>query len=324
MRPRKQQRDLPACLYHKHGSYWLVKRGKWTRLGTSKKAALERYADLMDAPKGEMPKLIETALAAMLPKVSPSTRKQYKTAGRKLAAMLVEFSPAQVQQKDVAAIKLALAKTPNMANRCLSVLRQVFAYAVEQQIVASNPCIGIERHAEAKRTRYLTDAEFAAIRAHSGPRLRVIVDLCYLTGQRVGDVLAIRRADLTAEGIRFKQGKTGETLTVAWTPDLEATVAEAKALHRNIVALTLLHNRRGKSPDYRTVRDQWERACTSAGVADARLHDLRAKSLTDAKREGHDATALAGHVSAAMTARYIRLRESPVVHGPSIRQALDK
>jgi integrase len=324
MRPRKQQRDLPACLYHKHGAYWLVKRGKWTRLGASKKAALERYANLTDSPKGEMPALIEAALESMLPKVSASTRRQYQAAGRKLAAMLVEFSPEQVQQRDVAAIKVALKDTPNMANRCLSVLRQVFAYALEQQLVGSNPCIGIERHVEAKRTRYLTDAELIAIRAHSGSRLSVIVDLCYLTGQRIGDVLAIRRADLTADGIRFRQAKTSTSLTVAWTPDLEATVAEAKALHRNIVALTLLHNRRGKSPDYRTVRDQWDKACKAAGVEDAHLHDLRAKSLTDAKREGQDATALAGHVSAAMTARYIRLRESPVVHGPSIRQALDK
>jgi len=319
MRPRKHQRDLPACVYRKHGAYWFVKRGKWTRLGADLRTAMQRYSELAGAPQGEMPDLIDEALATF--KVTPSTARQYATAGRKLKAMLVEFSPDQVKPRDVAAIKVALAKTPNMANRCLSVLRQVFAYAVERQMVDSNPCIGIERHAEHKRTRYLTDEEFTAIRAHSGPRLRVIVDLAYLTGQRISDVLAIRRADLTAEGIRFKQGKGGVTLTVAWTPALETVVAEAKGLHRNLVALTLLHNRRGKAPDYRTVRDQWDKACKAAGVTDAHLHDLRAKSLTDAKREGQDATALAGHASAAMTERYIRLRESPLVRGPSFRQS---
>ena len=322
MRPRKQQRHLPPCLYEKHGSYWHVKKGRWTRLGPDLRTALQRYAEMHDALKGEMPDLIDAALATF--KVAPATRKQYATAGRKLKTMLAEFSPAQVQPKDVAAVKIKLAGTPNMANRCLSVLRMVFAYAVEQQIVASNPCLGIERHSERKRTRYLTDAEFSAIRAHSGPRLRVIVDLAYQTGQRISDVLAIRRADLTDDGIRFKQGKTAVTLTVAWTPALETVVAEAKALHRNLVALTLLHNRRGKAPDYRTVRDQWDAACKAADVTDAHLHDLRAKSLTDAKREGQDATALAGHTSKTMTDRYIRLRESPLVHGPSFRQALDK
>lgn len=324
MRPRKQQRDLPACLYFKHGAYWLVKAGRWTRLGDNKRTALERYAALSDAPTGEMPKLIDAALLAMQPKLKPATRKSYAVAAAKLKRMLVEFSPAQVKSKDVAGIKVQLASTPNMANRCLSVLTRVFAYAVEQQIVDSNPCLGVERHTERKRERYLTDAEFMAIRSQAGDRLQVIMDLCYYTGQRIGDVLKIRRVDLTTDGIRFRQDKSNVALTVAWTPPLEDAVARAKSLHKSLAALTLLHNRRGKAPDYRTVRDQWDAAVLSAGVTDAHIHDLRAKSLTDAKRQGFNPTALAGHTNAKMTERYIRLRESPIVQGPSIRQALDK
>jgi integrase len=320
MRPRKHQRDLPACVYHKHGAFWFVKKGRWVRLADNRLDALEAYARLADSPKGEMSELIDAALAAKK-NLAPSTRRGYEVAARKLKKMLVEFSPHQVQGKTVAAIKRDLADTPNMANRCLSVLRVVFQYAVEEQIVPSNPCIGIERHEERKRDRYITDAEYVAIWEKAGDRLRVIIDLAYFTGQRIGDVLAIRRADLTDEGIRFRQGKTRTTLTVAWTPPLEDAVARAKALNRSVAAFTLLHNRRGKAPDYRTVRDQWDNAVTAAGVTDAHIHDLRAKALTDAKREGKDATALAGHASAAMTDRYIRLRESPVVQGPSIRQS---
>ena len=26
MRPRKKNRELPACVYHKHGAYWYVKK----------------------------------------------------------------------------------------------------------------------------------------------------------------------------------------------------------------------------------------------------------------------------------------------------------
>jgi integrase len=98
-------------------------------------------------------------------------------------------------------------------------------------------------------------------------------------------------------------------------------VNSAKALYGNILALTLLHNRRGKAPDYSTIKIQWDKARRAAGVLDARIHDIRAKALTDAKRQGLDATALAGHASPAMTARYIGLRESPVVSGPSFRQS---
>ena len=54
--------------------------------------------------------------------------------------------------------KVALASKPNYANRCLSLLGQVFDYALEQQLVDSNPVVGIKRHTEAKRKRLLTTA----------------------------------------------------------------------------------------------------------------------------------------------------------------------
>jgi integrase len=316
-RPRKRDRHLPACVYLKHGAYWYVQKGRWTRLGDDLQTALAEYARLRERPTGGMVELIDDALAHMRPKLKPSTAKQYEVAAKKLREILAEFAPDQVKSKHVAAIKVALRDKPNMANRCLSVLRSVFALAVEWQLVESNPCIGIKRHNETKRDRYLTDEELAAIRAYCSPRMQCMIDVLYLTGQRVSDVAAIRLADITSEGIRFRQGKTGAKLLVAWTPELRAVVERAKGLGGNIRALTLFYNRKGKTPDYRTVHGQWDKACEKAGIEDAHIHDIRAKSLTDAKRQGLNPTALAGHVSAAMTDRYIRIRETPVVHGPS-------
>jgi len=45
------------------------------------------------------------------------------------------------------------------------------------------------------------------------------------------------------------------------------------------------------------------------------FHDIREKSLTDAKRLGLDAQSLAGHSSAAMTEHYIKQREFKRVKG---------
>jgi integrase len=100
-------------------------------------------------------------------------------------------------------------------------------------------------------------------------------------------------------------------------------VERAKTLYGNVTALTLLHGRTGKAPDYRTVLQQWHVARRAAKVDDATPHDMRAKSGTDAKQQGNDAQALLGHTSPSMTARYIRLRETPEVAGPNIRQRLD-
>jgi integrase len=270
-----------------------------------------------------MPSLIEAAIDAA-PKISPATRKQYRTAGAKLAEILAEYSPHQVAPRDVAQIKLMLAATPNMANRCLTVLRVVFNYALEMQLVDSNPAIGVKRFDEPERERLLTHAELTAIRRHAPPRLAILLDLMYLTGQRVTDVLRIRMSDITDEGIYFKQRKTGKRLVVKWSPDLRAAVDRAKALCGNVRALTLLHGRTGKAPDYRTTRDQWALACERAGVSGAQLRDLRAMSITNAELQGFDPTALAGHTSQQMTKRYLRSKIVKAVDGPSFGQVSKK
>lgn len=328
-RPRKNNRDLnlPPCVYFKHGSFWYVKRGQWINLGRVRKAAIATWNNLYEAKPGTMSALIAQALPHITKDVKPATKRQYEIAARKLSKMLAEFQPEDVQQKTVAGIKLKLAATPNMANRCLSVLRLVFQFATENQLVGNNPAIGVKRHKEAKRDRLLSKEEFDAVYAAAGPRLRVIMDLLVRTGQRINDVLKIRRADLLDEGILFAQQKTGAKLVVRWNDELREVVKRAKTLNANIRALTLLHNRRGKTPDYRTVRKQWDDACTAARVSNAHLHDLRAMSATWAERQGIPATPLMGHTSAAQTVRYLRDRDAKLTDGPSFGQSktlLDK
>lgn len=323
-RPRKKDRHLPRCVYLKHGAYWLVRGGKWTRLASDLRTALTAYAAIYEAPKGGMAELIEEAFTEMKPRLKPATVKQYTLAAAKLKKMLSEFAPEQVQPVHAAQIKRGMSKTPNMANRVLSFARQVFDYALEQQRITSNPFVGIRRHHEAKRGRLIIADEYNALYAKAGPRLQVILDLLRLCGQRVNDTLRIRRADLVEEGIRFVQQKTGAKLIVKWTPELREVVERAKNLNGNIRALTLLHNKRGKSPDYSTVKIQFDKARKAAEIEDVTLHDLRAMAATEAKRQGKNATALLGHTSEQQTRRYLRSKEEPVVEAASFRRPIDK
>lgn len=322
MRPRKKDRHLPKCIYRSHGAYYLVRDGKWMPLGRDLAGALAEYGRRIAQPKDGMADLIDRALAHLSAGQAKATAAQYRRLGATLRKVFSDFTPQQVQPKDVARLKVHLAKTPFRANQIVSLLRSIFAMAVEWQLVPSNPCVGILRLEQPKRTRYITDAEYVKIREKAAPIVQAVMDLCYLTGQRIGDVLAIRHDDLTDDGIRFQQQKTGAKLLVRWNPELRAAVARAKALGGNVRALTLFHTRRGTPPSYQSIKQKWDAARTAAGITDARIHDLRAKALTDAKREGKDPQALGGHTSAKMTDAYIRIRETPSVEGPSIRRLL--
>lgn len=149
-----------------------------------------------------------------------------------------------------------------------------------------------------------------------------MMDLMFLSGQRLMDVVTIHEQQIKDEGIYFRQAKTGARLLVRWTPELREAVGRARALNK-VRSLTLFRGRRGTPPKYRSVYIQWRDACRLAGIVDAQARDLRAMSATEAEAQGLNPTKLLGHASEAMTKRYLRRRVVPIVDGPSIGQVLD-
>jgi len=327
-RPRKKDRHLPPSIFHKHGAYYLVKKGKWERLGTDLSTALAEYGRRLDAPKGGCAELIDAAFDAMKARrgddqLAENTLEQYAHAAVRLKKIFRNFAPQQVLPRHAAAIKHELAKTPNMANRIMSFGRQAFAYALEHQLVDINPFVGIRAYREKHRKRLVTQAEFDAIYAAIPPRGQVVMDLLYLTAQRIEDVLNIRTRDLVDEGVAFETDKSEKRIVVRWTPQLRAVVDRAKNLHGNVRALSLLHTRRGGPPSYKTVYDQFKRACAKAGIEDTTPHDIRAMALTAVKNQhGKKAAQLIGtHSDERTTEVYLRDREVPIVDGPTMARS---
>lgn len=314
MRPRKKNRHLPACVFLSHGKYYYVKNNKWHPLGKDLTEALDAYANLVSPKTGGMVELIDKALPHILRRKSGNTVKQYVKIARRLKIIFAEFDPQQVRPSDIAEVKTAYSDKPNMGNRILSFTRMVFDFALEHRLVDYNPALGIKPHREEKRTRLITREEFNLIRQNASPRLQLIMDVQDLTGQRIGDVLKIKRSDLLSDGIGFTQQKTGAKITVKWSQALRECVIRASEVCGE--GLYLFSNRNGKSPDYRTTHIQWTRACKKAGVKDARPNDLRAMSLTETDHQGKDATGLGGHTTKAMTKRYLRNRKPKLVEGP--------
>lgn len=324
MRPRKKDKHLPPCVFLKHGAYWYVKGGKWKRLGAELHAALEEYARIHKIKSGGMAELIESALPFICQGKAVSTAKKYRGTATFLQEVLKNYTPHTVTQRTVVAIRRELVSQSSVCNRTISVLRQVFDYALEEGIVESNPCVGIKSVPPNKRQRLMTFDEFFAIREKAGPILQIVMDLCYLTGQRISDVLKMQRSDLNETGIFVAQqkGRGRIRMLIAWNHDLRAATEAALALHGKVPSLYLLPGYRpGRPPSYNTIWAQYKKAREAAGVPDVVIHDMRAQSGTEAEEQGIDPQKLLGHTNPEMTKRYLRAKKVPIVEGPTFRQS---
>jgi integrase len=317
VKPRKADRHLPACVYHRHGAYYYVKAGEWRRLGADLQTALAEYARIIAMPDESMAKLIDRAMPTIIENKAPATVTQYLYAARLLSEGFAEFAPHDVRTSDVVKMLDAYRDSPATAQRLLGVLKAVFAWACERDIVPVNPCVAARRPPPLRRDRLIARGEYDAIYAQASPRLQTIMDLCRLTGQRIGDVLSIQRAQLEDGGIRFRQQKTGTELVVAWTPELRAVVERAKSLAGPVAGLTLYATRGGKALNHANTWREFKLAAARAGVENVRPHDLRALAATEAHAQGLDATALLGHKSARTTEIYLRDKTPKTVTPPT-------
>ena len=118
---------------------------------------------------------------------------------------------------------------PGMANLTLKAMRRLFAYAIKRDMRADNPFVGIESYKLGTHHTW-TDAEIAAYEAvwPIGTRERLALDLLLYTGQRVGDVAAMRRSYPRNCAIHVRPEKTGDELIIPLHPNL---IRSMKACH---------------------------------------------------------------------------------------------
>ena len=93
-----------------------------------------------------------------------------------------------IRRADVKAAIAAIA-APILANQVLAAASAIFSWAVRQEIIAANPCSGVERNDTTSRERVLSDAEIVAFWPHLSVPLKVVL----LTGQRPGEVAHLHR-----------------------------------------------------------------------------------------------------------------------------------
>jgi integrase len=192
--------------------------------------------------------------------------------------------------------------------KIVSVLATVYKYAVGQWfLVESNPTRDLRMPKANKRTRYVTDEEFQAVRATCSPRLQALMDLALLTGQRQGDLLKLRwdHIDVNKRVIHIRQGKTGKRFGINVTEALEEVLVRCKRQTPALPRAYVVRTKDGERYTSEGMRAMWQRhmkAAVAKGVIKTpfTFHDLRAKSASD-NADIEEAAKLLGHQNSQMT-----------------------
>lgn len=325
-RPRTTNKHLPGNMQHRHGAYYFVKSGKWTRLAGDYGTALVKYAEMIGAPvkvttvKDAVWHYIESRTEGP-DKLADKTLDGYRRSAGNVCVVFGHVGLLDVTAADV--YRYLTMKGNVQANRDRALLSAAYSHARRIGAVpkgAEDPTKELEyRNPEKPRDRYVTDAELDAIIAVASPKLGCIARFIELTGMRQGDALTVRMADLDDDGFTYWNAKGKKAQGLVWSDELTAVVDDAKRLWRRFGREYLFesnpkgkHAKRGIGPYTPSgLRALWRVARAKAGLPDVRLHDLRAKAGSDVETQG-DAQRLLGHADGKVTARHYRRKPERV------------
>lgn len=197
------------------------------------------------------------------------------------------------------------------ANREIAFLSVCFSWAVERDLLKTNPCKDVRRNTEKARTRYITEHEYQAVYALASKWLHVqcAMEFAYLCRMRMCEVLDMKQSDISETGLLIRRRKGSRDNVVTWTPRLEAVIRLSKSLPMPQVTPINPYLVRGLSGQRLTTsgfQTLWQRVMAEAiaqGVPHFTFHDLKAAGVSDSSGDKQQAS---GHKTAAMTAIYDR------------------
>jgi integrase len=314
-RKRKQDSHLPRRVYLVHGSYYFrPKVGKPVNLGHDLGAALTKYAGLIGNTwtGNSLGDVIDRYRIEVLPlKRSKSTRRDQGKQLDRLKATFGDMLPDNVTTQHCYRYQDDRRgddgeRVPVAARHEVSLLGHVFAKAIRWGKASANPARGLDLGPRSPKRAQVTMAQVEAVKKLANARLRPAIDLAVINGQRRGDLLKVRREHLTDDGIYIEQGKGGARVLIEWSPDLEAVIAELKAMSPQIPGEYLIRTRRGRRYSTSGFYQIWRRVMlkhVKAGGQHFTFHDLRSVSA-DGAATPEEARDRLGHASVETTKRH--------------------
>lgn len=326
-RPRTAaNRDLPPkMLRRKRGDsvlyYYQHQDGRHEPLGSDLRKATARWSEIQAELTAHSADGF-TAVAEAYEKrgmidLKPKTKREYAAALARLKKVFKTAPMHAIRPGDVGKLMDTLQETPFLANRIKATLSRMWNWARGKGLTdAPNPCVGVEGYTENRREVPVTPAMFWALYDQADQVLRDWLRMDILIGQRVSDVLRLRRDQIKViDGQRVLPVKAEKTGTLGRFPikgDLSDLIDELLKRPRKATGPHLIQTDDGQRVSYSMLRNRFDEARAKAKEAagdlwiDWQMRDLRkaslnlASTLEEARRRGL-------HLDARTTARHYEL-----------------
>lgn len=247
----------------------------------------------------------------------------------KKGAQKEAYKIAKLQQHPIGSVKLSSLSGSHLSAYREERLRCVGASTVIKELglisaafeiarkewsipIASNPVSGIRkpktprpRHRRLEQHDNEEERLLSACATFSNPWFLPVVMFALETGMRRGEILALtwQHVHLQDRYVHLQDTKNGESRNVPLSPGAIALLEGLPANSSREGAVFPVH--------FEALKSAWQRACSRAGIANFRFHDLRHEATSRFFEKGlsvMEVAAITGHKDVRMLQRYTHLR----------------
>ncbi|MES3155013.1 site-specific integrase [Sphingomonas faeni] len=236
--------------------------------------------------------------------LATASRKLYDIYLRRLEKALPTAPVTGITRGDMRTLLDKMAVTPGAANAFLRTSGALFAWAVEREHIAKNPCDGIAPMAGGEHEPWPAGVLRAGLAAEDAA-VRLLVNLLYYTAQRLGDVLGMQWSDVEDDRITVVQDKTKKPMKIPIHSALKAELA-TRSQSEGPICLTI-HGKPMRDDNARKIL----KAFSASAGAPSVPHGLRKNAVIALLEAGCSAaqTAAVSGQSLLMVEHYAKQRD---------------
>jgi len=268
-------------------AYWNLMRGK--TLKASRLTFDKLIVSYKQSPKWE--------------RLAPRTKKDYSKVLDYLHETVGGQDPTKMRKLHVIDAQMANKHRARFANYIPHMLSILFKHPINLDWQRDNPAHGVEKLVTGEGHSPWPQWAIDIYREKATGIDLLIFELAIGTGQRASDVLKMKWADISDNGIYVKQGKTKTDLWIPLTEQLARTLEQATRTGLDYIVADE-HGRQLKYDQAQKINIKTRKAL---GLQDYSLHGLRysaASELAEAGCTDQQIAAVTGHKSLSMVKKY--------------------